>query len=290
MANALDDISKYFDEELIMPLQQRFIGRKLVPKNEKLSGKGIGMESVDVWTFKNMAAAQISMGLPDEFGDTADVTGDTLQLPILSEPYILPRRMYESYKLKGIDIESALAVEAAYQVQLKEEAVILNGWAPDGTNYVTKGLYQSANNAETTSKDFGTYGYATDKVGLMITELEDDSVYGPYNLVLNTVQKNELFGSRSTTGDREWPDVIEMLNENGKGGTIYSSSVQTVDTCMMLPLSNKTYSDLVIPQDYTNQLNEDPKLGDISPLYGLVYECLGPRVKQTNSICTGTNI
>jgi len=290
MANALDNISKYFDEELIMPLRQRFIGRKLVPKNEKLSGKGIGMESVDVWTFKNMASAMISMGLPDEFGDTADVTSATLKLPILSEPFVLPRRMYESYILKGIDIESALAIEAAYQVQLEEEAVILNGWAPDGTNYVTKGLYQSAGNAEATSKDFGTYGYATDKVGLMIALLEADSVYGPYNLVLNQTQKNELFASRSTTGDREWPEVIEMLNENGKGGTIYSSPSQTVDTCMMLPIANKAYSDLVIPQDYTNQLNEDPKLGELSPLYGIVYECLAPRIKQTNSICTGTNI
>lgn len=290
MVNALDDISKYFDEELVMPLQQRFIGRKLVPKNEKLSGKGIGMESVDVWTLANMASAQIALGLPSEFGDTADVTSDTVQLPILSEPFTIPRRMYESYKLKGIGIESALAIEAAYQVQLKEEALILNGWAPDGTNYVVKGLYQAANNAETSSKDFGTYGYATDKIGLMISMLEADSIYGPYNVVLNQVQKNELFGSRSSTGDREWPEIIEMLNENGSGGMIYSSPSQTVDTCMMLPISNKAYSDLVIPQDYKNQLNEDPKLGDISPLYGLVYECLAPRINQTNSVCTGTNI
>ena len=59
---------------------------------------------------------------------------------------------------------------------------------------------------------------------------------------------------------------------------------------MMLPISNKAYSDLVIPQDYKNQLNEDPKLGGISPLFGIVYECLAPRINQINSVCVGTGI
>ena len=292
MANALDDIAKYFDTELIMPLQQRFVGRKLIPKNEELSGKGIGMESVDVWSLGSLASAQISLGLPSEFGDTADVTSDTVQLPILSEPFTLPRRMYEAYKLKGIGIEGAMALQAAYQVQLQEEALLLDGWAPDGTNYVINGLYQAANNTEGTADDFGTYGKATEKVTLAKALLEADSVYGPFNMVLNTVQYNQLLASESTTGMPEWDRVMKILNDGEDDGPaqIFSSPTQTVDTGMMLAVADKTYFDLVIPQEYKNQINEDPKLGAISPLFGLVYECLVPRVHQTDAICTLTAI
>ena len=291
MVNALANLSKYFDKELIKPLQQRFVGRKLVPKNNELSGKGIGMESVDVWTLKELAEATTSLGLPTGYGDTADVTSETLNLPILAEPFVLPRRMYESYKLSGIGIDADLSILAAYQVQLAEEALILDGWKPDGTNYVINGLYQAANNAEASADDFGTYGNATDKVTLAKALLEADSVYGPYNLVLNQVQYNQLLASESTTGNPEWDRVMTILNDGGSGpAQIFSSPTQTVATGMMLAVSNKTYFDLVIPQEYKNQLNEDPKLGDLSPLYGMVYESLAPRVKHTDAICTLTNI
>lgn len=286
MVNAIANLAKYFDKEMIKPLQQRFIGRKLIPKNTELSGKGIGMESVDVWTLLRMADATISLGLPTGYGDTADVTSDTLDIPVLAEPYALPRRMYESHKMAGTGIEAALAIEAAYRVQLKEEALILNGWAPDGTNYVINGLYQSAGNAEATASDFATYGNAIQKVTLAKALLETDSVFGSYNLVLNPVQENQLLGSYSTTGSSEYDIVMKLL----RGGEIYSTPTQTVATGMLLATPDKTYFDLVIAQDYKNQLNEDSTLGSLSPLYGTVYEAMAPRIKQTNAICTLTNI
>lgn len=286
MVNALANLVKHFDKELIKPLQQRFIGRKLIPKNNELSGKGLGMESVDVWTLLRMADATISLGIPTGYGDTADVTSETLNIPVLAEPYVLPRRMYESYKLSGVGIEAALAIEAAYRVQLQEEALLLNGWAPDGTNYVINGLYQAAGNAEATASDFGTYGNAIQKVTLAKAELETDSVFGSYNMVLNPVQENQLLGSYSTTGSSEYDIVMKLL----RGGEIYSTPTQTVATGMLLATPDKTYFDLVVAQDYKNQLNEDPKLGSLSPLYGTVYEAMAPRIKQVNAICTLTNI
>lgn len=292
MVNAIANIAKYFDKELIMPLQQRFVGRKLVPKNNELSGKGIGMDSVDVWTLKQLAAASTSLGLPTGFGDTADVTSSTLNLPVLAEPFVLPRRMYESYKMGGINIDADLSILAAYQVQLAEEALILDGWKPDGTNYVINGLYQAAGNAEATAAGFDTYGNATEKVTLAKALLEADSVYGPYNLVLNQTQYNELLASESTTGKPEWDRVMNILNDGQSNGPaqIFSSPTQTAGTGMMLAISNKTHFDLVIPQEYTNQLNEDPKLGNLSPLYGMVYESMAPRIKHANAICKLTNI
>ena len=292
MANTLADISNEFDKKLIQPLQKRAIGRKLIGVNQDLSGKGVGMESVDVWSLSDIADATIAMGLPDQFGDTADVTGDTLNIPILSEPFNIPRRMYESFKLKDINIDAQLAILAAFKVQEKEEALLLNGWAPDGTNYLIDGLYQAANNTEATADDFGTYGNALQKISLAKTLLEDDTIYGPYNLVLNTAQYNELLKSETTTGTEEWAKVLKLLNDGEDSGpaTIYSSSVIAAGTGMMLPVADETYFDIVEPQGIKNELNEKSELGSNSPLFGMILESLAPRIKIPNAICKLTNI
>ena len=292
MANTLADISKVIDTKMILPLQKNAIGRKLMGVNGELSGKGVGMESVDIWSLSDIADATIAMGLPDQFGDTADITSDTLNIPILSEPFNIPRRMYESYKLKGINIDTHLATLAAFKVQEKEEALLLNGWAPDGTNYLIDGLYQAANNAEATASDFGTYGNASKKVQLAKTLLENDTIYGPYNLVLNTAQYNELLNSETTTGTEEWAKVLKLLNDGQDGGPaqIFSSTVMTAGTGMMLPVADETYFDIVEPQRIKSELNEKSELGSLSPLFGMILESLAPRVKIPNAVCTLTNI
>lgn len=292
MANALNNIAKSFDKELVTPLHQRMVGRKLIAKNQEYSNKGIGLESVDVWSLAEMSDASISMGLPTGYGDTADVTATTLKLPILSEPFKLPRRMVESYKQQGIGISAAQAIEAAYKVQVQEEALIINGWAPDGATYVIEGFNQVAGNSEASSEDFGTYGNAIAKTALVLAELDNDSVYAECNMVLNPTQANQLNGSYSSTGASEYQIVLEMLNRGNKNGAgqIFSTPTQTVATGFVSAVANKTYADLVVPQDYKTQLNEDSKLGKLSPIYGMVYASLAPRFHKDVAICTMTNI
>lgn len=291
MANALNNIAKKFDKAIIAPLQHRLIGRRLVPLNKDLSGAGMGMQSVDYWTYANMSAAEINYDIMENNEDTVDTTEGTIRVPVIQKPYKIPYRAYQSYLMQGIPVDSDLAVQAAYLVAYEEDKLILDGWAPDGTNYVVNGLYKSANNTETSALDFGTYGNAIEKVGKATTLLEADSVYGPYNLVLNPAQKNELMASESTTGRSEWDRVMGMLNEQGEGvGTIYSSPIMTVDTGMMLPVSDSVYFDLIEAKSPFNVLGEDSKQGSVSPIYGSVIDAITIRAKHTNAICTLTNI
>lgn len=291
MANALNNIAKKFDKAIIAPLQHRLIGRKLVPVNKDLSGAGMGMQSVDYWTYANMSAAEINYDVMENNEDTVDTTEGTIRVPVIQKPYKIPYRAYQSYLMQGIPVDSDLAIQAAYLVAYEEDKLILDGWAPDGTNYVVNGLYQSANNTEATALDFGTYGNAIEKVGKAITQLEADSVYGPYNMVLNPAQKNELVASESTTGRSEWERVINMLNEQGEGlGTVYSSPVMTAATGMLLPVSDPVYYDLIVAKEPFNVLGMDSKQGTVSPIYGGVLDAITIRTKHTNAICTLTNI
>ena len=291
MANALDNIAKKFDSAIVAPLQHRLIGRKLVPKNNDLSGAGIGMQSVDYWTYASMSDAEINYDIAENVEDTIDTTTGTIRIPVIQKSYKLPRRTYESYKMRKIPIDSDVAIQAAYLVAYMEDKLILDGWKPDGTNYTVSGLYKSANNAESTPDDFGTFGNATDKISKAITLLEEDSVYGPYNLVLNPAQKNELKASESTTGRPEWDRILGMLNEQDEGvGTIFSSPIQDAATGMLLPVSDSVYFDLVEAKAPFNVLGMDSKQGNISPIYGSVLDVTTIRVKHVDAICKLTQI
>lgn len=291
MANALNNIAKKFDSAIVAPLQHRLIGRKLVPKNNDLSGAGLGMQSVDYWTYASMSDAEINYDVAENVEDSIDTTAGTIRVPVIQKSYKIPRRTYESYKMKNIPVDSDVAVQAAYLVAYMEDKLILDGWQPDGSTYTVKGLYQSASQTEATADDFGTYGNATDKISKAITLLEAASVYGPYNLVLNPAQKNELKSSESTTGRPEWDRILGMLNEQDEGvGSIYSSPIQTAATGMLLPVSDSVYFDLIEAKAPFNVLGMDSKQGDISPIYGSVLDVITIRAKHTDAICTLTGI
>lgn len=291
MANAIKNIAKKFDSAIIAPLQKRLVGRKLVPVNSELSGAGLGMQSVDYWTYAEMSGAQIDYDVIENNEDTVDTTESTIRIPVIQKPYKIPYRTYQSYKMRNIPVDTDLAIQAAYLVAYEEDKLIIDGWKPDGVNYVVPGLYQSAAQTESTAADFATYGNATEKVNKAITLLENANVYGPYNLVLNPAQKNELKASESTTGRPEWDRMIGVLNEQDEGvGTIYSSAVLAAGTGMLLPVSDSVYFDLVVAKEPFNVLGTDSKQGEVSPIYGGVIDALTIRTKHTNAICKLTNI
>jgi uncharacterized linocin/CFP29 family protein len=293
MVNTLETLAREFDKKMEMPLQQRLIGRKLIPRNNDLSGKGIGNQSIEMFKFSDISAAIIDYTVPEQSYEGVDATSATVQMAYLAKDYKIPRTLFESFKLKGLAIDADVAIQAAYKVAYAEDQLMLQGWAPDGTNYKINGLYQSANQTESTSDDFGTYGNAKDKVAAAIALAEAASVYGPYNLVLNPAQDNELLASESTTGKSELETVLRMLNKNSptQTGQVYSSSIMTAATGMLLPVANSVYFDYVEAQGPVNDIGEDSKAPKFSPLYGNVLEAIVPRIKYSgDQIIKLTNI
>jgi uncharacterized linocin/CFP29 family protein len=293
MINTLETLAREFDKKMEMPLQQRLIGRKLIPRNNDLSGKGIGNQSIEMFKFSDISAAIIDYTVPKQSYEGVDATSATVQMAYLAKDYKIPRTLFESFKLKGLAIDADVAIQAAYKVAYAEDQLMLQGWAPDGTNYKINGLYQSANQTESTSDDFGTYGNAKDKVSAAIALAEAASVYGPYNLVLNPTQDNELLASESTTGKSELETVLRMLNKNSptQVGQVYSSSIMTAATGMLLPVANSVYFDYVEAQGPVNDIGEDSKAPKFSPLYGNVLEAIVPRIKYSgDQIIKLTNI
>lgn len=292
MVNTLERLANVWDKEVVMPLREQMIGRQLLPKNNTLSGKGIGMESVDYYTFSDLSDAIIDYNLPDTVGDedTVDMTTTTIKMAFIAKKFKIKRSAYEMYKLKDIPIDDKAALAIADLVAIQENTLFIQGWKPDGSTYRINGMYQAANNSETTADGFDTYGNPTDKVTLAIGELLTDNILPPYNLTLNPTQYAELLGSESTTGTQEWLNVLRLLNPNGGNvGQILMSTAITAATGMLSGIGKK-YFDYIEGQAPKFQLTLDSKLGALSPVYGVQYEAIVPRIYQTNAVCKLTNI
>lgn len=284
MVNSLATIAKQFDNEVIMPLREAAIGRKLIPRNNALSGKGIGMQQVEYYTFGDLTAAIMDYALPENDVDTVDVTTSTLKMVYMQKGYTIPRTVYESFRLKGIPIDSDAALACTDLIAKAENTLFIQGWAPDGSTYKVPGLYQTAvNNSDTdsTANDFGTYGNAINEVAKVIAALQVQNVYGPYNLVLHPTQYVELAGSYSSTGSPEWDQVMKLLNQNSgqQVGQIFSTTALTAGTGFVSAIGKK-YFDYVEAQPLKNELGTDSAHPDTGPIIGNLYEAVVPRIKQ----------
>lgn len=300
MANALKDLGKAWDKDIVAVLAEQTIGRKLIPKNEALSGKGLGMTSVETRAYTARSGAIINYDIQEDIEDAIDITSKTLKIPVQQDDARIKRRDWEAYKLAGVPIDNDIAIDMAANVAAKEDALIIDGWKPNGTDYALKGMYKVANNTFG-GADFGTVGNALAATANAISLLRTDKIYSiGWNLLLNPVQYGQLEGSWSTTLGLEYDAVLKMLNRNAPGnpGRIYESSNLTAGTGMVAPVAtaaNKRFFDLVIAQEPKHDIWYETS-EETGPIRARLVGALVPRFKHLNGsdldncICTLTGI
>jgi len=272
MSNDLAEIGRQWDRKIVPVLQQQSMGRKLVPKNMELSGKGIGNTSVQNYGYKDTASAITDFNIRHDIADTIDVGGQKILIPIQQDMITIPRRTFEEMKLGGYAVDSDMAMQMAAKLSSELDTTLIDGWKPDGTNYKVKGFYQAAGNS-TAGSDFGTYGNAIKSVAAAIELFDTDKIRSDagFNLVLAGTQYYQLLSSESSSGIAELPKVIDMLNLNtgGRAGTVMMSPDLAAGTGFMSPTAtpgNIIYFDLIEalqPTNYLTYTNADPTNGDI---------------------------
>jgi len=185
MSNDLADFGKQFDRKVAPIWMGQSLGRKLIPKNMELSGKGIGNTSIKGYAYTSMADAITDYDILQDIEEGVNTTPQTILIPIQQDVVEIKRRDFEAMKFDGISVDSDVAQVMAVKVTKELDTTIVQGWKPDGTNYKVKGFYQIAGNSSAGS-DFGSYGGALDSVAAALEALNDDSVYSDagYNLVV----------------------------------------------------------------------------------------------------------
>lgn len=291
---AIQVLARSIDTAMPEPLRDKLIGRGLVTVSPL--SKGDDVFEVEAYSYDDLsddATVDYELPDPDASGDEINTTRTVVKVPVFSKGFRIRRSTYEIFKARGTPIDTTTALSAAYIVGKKEDAAILQGWAPDGTNYRTNGLYRSAGNQFSTPKDFGTYGYATDAVGGAIAMIEDDDAEAnAYNLTLNPIQRGELRVSRSANGVLEEPDIMGILNPNGGSvGRIWTSKRITAGTGLITPVDPaRQYIELHTPRDYRTSLGVNSKDEANSPIYGKITCMTYLNVKHANAIAALTSI
>ena len=292
MVTALEKAATYFDTEIVEPLRQKTMARKLISIKPKVKGDGI--KAADILKVIEMGAAQMAYKLPKEMSrDMVRIDKSTVNIPVLFKGYEVDRDAFNVWKEKGVGLDAAAAVSAAQVIAVQEDTAIIDGWKPDGTAYLMYGLYQSAGLTYATAKDFATYGHAKEAIAGAVAALEAVFVYPPFNLTLNPVQHGELVMSESSTGTEEYPRVLKVLNGNAENGPgrIFSSPSVLAGKGLVSPVDPaRVYMELLNPQPIRNVLGEDSKMPGISDITGTSFEALYVNVKQANALCKLTNI
>lgn len=290
MATAYENAAKFFDAELVEPIRQQLVGRKLFGKVVRVNP---GIFNIDYNTLTDMGDAIVTFDLPDDTieKDSVKVATSTMKIGVISKGYKIPRSQFDAFARNSIALDTAAMISAAQRIGEKEDDMLIQGWAPDGSNYKISGLYQSAGNSYSTSKDFATFGNPTTAVAGALALLYADGIVGTnFNLTLNYVQYAELQANYEY-GTYEWDKIMKMINPVSGGGLgqILMSTDITAGTGMMSPVDTAgVYMDLIVGADYKNQVAQ-PKF-DISPIDGITYTMVVPRIKHANAVCTLTTI
>jgi uncharacterized linocin/CFP29 family protein len=291
MTTSYEAAAKYYDAKMVEPLRKMRIGRKLFPSVQTVPK---GTFNIDYQTIAEMSDAIVAYDLPDDamLRDMIGVTLTTLKIPIIHKGFKIPRAMFEAFASKGMGLDLAAALSAAEQVVEAEDTMLIQGWAPDGTNYVVNGLYQGYANT-TAGSAFSTFGGALTSVAEALALIRADGVRGTnFNLVLHPTQFSELEKSVSS-GVVEMVEVRKVLNATpgAAPGDLYWTTDLTDGTGLVV--ANDTegmYLDLVVVEEAFTEVNPDSKLGRLSPLFGHVAEGLVPRIKHGEAICRLTTI
>lgn len=288
------EMATYFDKELKEPVRQMLIGRQLFAKQEVL---GPDKYRVNFNKIKELGSASAGRAIPSvgSAKDRLTLTPAEIDMIMFWKEYEIARMDWDLFNKNGTNIGAANVISAAQVVGIAEDAYLINGWKPDGTNYIEKGIYQIADNTAT-GADFGTFGNPTISVANAWEKLDEDNITGVnYNLLLHPTQYNEARKSRSTYGVREWADILDMLNPypNQAQGTVIkvTGSNITAATGVMSPVDpTGRYMDLMIGANYVNDVYLNGPSAQFSPMGGITVSSLIARFTIDEAICTLTSI
>jgi len=284
----------YLDGQLKEPIRQMLIGRQLFAKQEVL---GPDKYRVNFNKIKELGAAQTGRAIPAVGSgvDRLTLTPSEIDMIMFWKEYEIAKMDWDLFTSKGINIGATNVVSAAQMVGVEEDAYLINGWKPDGTNYIEKGIYQIADNTATGSAT-SAFGGATTSISNAWDKLDEDNIVGVnYNILMHPTNYNEAKKARSANGVREWTDLIDMLNpypNQPKGDVVkvFGGNL-TIDTAVMVPVDPVgRYIDLVIGANYVNDVYQNGPSTQFSPIGGITVSSLIARFTEPKSICTVTSL
>lgn len=287
MSNELATLARSFDKAIVSVLREPTVGMQLLPLNTEF--RGLGKLSIETFGYKTSAGSKTAYSFERTGYDTVEIAGNVIKVPVIQQQVKINRRTFQAYVDNGVPISADLAFDMTRKNNQAVDALVIDGWKPDGTNYEIKGMYQTGGTAVTGS-DFDTSGNAMATVTSAISSLVAAGIDSPaYNLVLNPTQFAQLDKNIISNVGPEMDIVLRKLNPGYPGqivGRVFQRSDITAGTGFIAPAaldSNRAYFDLietVAPVHHAWYQDGNAETGDVVVEQ---YTCVVPRFKHLSS-------
>ena len=267
----------YLSTSVVAIARRAFVGRKLL--SPEYIDPAAQTYAYDKLT--EMSKARTDPKYPGK--ETLDVIGldrTPVNIPCSHKEFVIPKADLDSSKMSGIPLTTKYSDAAAYQVGYEEDDMIINGKG------VIPGLYNGAGNTET-GADWTTATNIPITLKAAIVKLVADSIYGPYNLVINPTQDIELDEFVSGTAVPWRERVLARIS-----GQIFATDAITAGTGILMkaPIGQDiTKFSHVIAQDLQVE-GETESVRQGAGWFGRVFVRGLPVIKDSNAICSLTTI
>jgi len=278
MSTLSEEQYKAIDDRIATSIRQKIIGRKLFPQPYGPLGFGKTVVTYDILSEVQKGRIDLTWGK----GFSAEIIGRTrvpLGVPVVHSEFEINRRDLEASRTGGMPLDMSSIDAAIYAVARKEDDFLLQGWTVDGTNFDINVLYQGAGNDYNTSAPWSTAANILSSINGAIALLSADGVFPPFNLVVDPENFNELYQMIANTSEWYYTKVKERI-----GGDIHQSPAMTHGKGMLVASPDPSLFDYALGQDTVDE-SEELSLKEGKGLFGIVYTCLVPRIKQPNAIC-----
>ena len=271
-------------ENAVKAARRTFVGRKLFGGSVRKIDSGAQTYGYD--TLTEVSSAAFDYTWPGRLSiDAINLARTTVAIPNLHKEFEINKLDLAASRLSGTPLNTSTSDSVAYKVALLEDATLILGYAADGTTFEINGLYNAANNSDTTNGDWGTAANIVASINTAKGLLLADNIVPPYNLTLHPDQYAQLFPLIANTA----VSYMQWVEQAIQGGTVNCSPAMTAGTGMMTKANPEGMFEYVLAEDFTTE-TESTSVKEGNNLFGRHYIRGLPVVYDSNAICKMTII
>ena len=262
-------------EAAVHAARRQMVARKLLPIKGPL-GAGVQVFGYDNLT--EVSDARIDLSWPGaESKDIINLARATVAIPNIHKETEINKLDLAASRMSGTPLNLSNVESVSYKVALLEDALIINGWSRDGTNYDINGLYQGAGLDESTSLDWGTKANIetsiNNGIGLMLAQ----NIIPPYNLTLHPTQYGQTLALIANTS-RSYRNWIREAIEGG----VFMSAALAAGSGLLSKANTEGMFEYVLAEDLSVYEAVIQKSGN---LFVKVYVRGIPVIYDANALC-----
>jgi len=267
---------QYLLQQVMWAARRTFVGRKLM--GIRRIDPAAQTYAYDIGT--EVSGAAIEHAWPGhENLDAITPNRSAVGIPNIHKEFEIGKLDLASSRMSGTPLNTSNAESAAYKVAYAEDTMLIEGWAPDGSNYTIKGLRQTASINSATGAAWSTGTNIPICMAEVMGLLMADNIAPPYNIVVNPTNYVEALAMISGSA-MTYLDWLKATIQ----GEVFSSPVLSESYGVCTKASPAGFFEYVLAEDVSVQTEiESVRRGE--NMFGRVYARGLPVVYDPNAIC-----